>query len=144
MPPCLETFPTAGTPSLLVALPLWASPLWTPRHDGTISAGAEFCPSTVFEIYKESLRSLLMLLLEIQCKMEIDSESISKNFQTQWHRKTFTLKPTDSLEVGTLLWASLAWRLAIGYHITVATEGAMYVNRCQNLPGMFSMLCAPF
>ena len=95
-----------------------------------ISAGAEFCPSTVFEIYKESLRSLLMLLLEIQCKMEIDSESISKNFQTQWHQKTFTLKSlkaTDSLEVGTLLWASLAWRLAIGYHITVATEGAMYV-----------------
>lgn len=30
--------------------------------------------------------------------------------------------PTDSLEVGTLLWASLAWRLAIGYHITVVME----------------------
>lgn len=30
--------------------------------------------------------------------------------------------PIDSLEVGTLLWASLAWRLAIGYHITVVME----------------------
>ena len=111
------------------------------------SAGAEFCPSTVFEIYKESLRSLLMLLLEIQCKMEIDSESISKNFQTQWHQKTLTLKSlkaTDSLK-----WALRFGLLLLGAWPLATTslwwrKGAMYVNRCQNLPGMFSMLCAPF
>ncbi len=45
----------------------------------TLSAGAEFCPSTVFEIYKE----ILVMLFRISRGIEIDSESSSNTKDTK-------------------------------------------------------------